>query len=134
MKYIIFLLFLTACSTKEILKPEPTQIDKLDVYVNAFLSSSNLTACEKIVDVENNLNDYVCVETETDRTYIIAVEEWDKKHFDDIFLRISKRQLRYLMSKIKTFKEGVCLEKGIDCKEIDHIEPLEELTPYLETK
>ena len=129
MRFLIFLL-LVGCSTKEIISPKPTQIDKFDIYVNEFLTSSNLTTCEKRVDLENYLDDYFCVETQTERAYVVPTKEWDSKHIDDHFTRVSKRQFRYLLTHIKAFKNQVCVEEGVNCKELDHKQPLEVLKPY----
>ena len=132
MKIILVFLLLAGCSTNELLKPAPTKNDKMDVYINEFLTSTNLTACEKVVDVENHIDDFICVETATPRSYVIPSKQWEEKGFDLLFTRISKLQFRELLTHIKTFKNSVCKEDGVKCEEITHTNMMKELTPYMD--
>ena len=122
------------CSTKTLIKPVPTMDDKLDVYINEFVETPNLTTCEKVVDLRRDIHHFICVETETDRTYFIPIEEWENNFIGDHFIRVSRLDLRKRLTNTEELKKFVCGFKNIDCDNLDKTPPLEPLIPYLEVK
>ena len=131
----IFMIILSGCELKKIMKPNPTGVDRLDVYVNDVLKSQNLVVCEKIVDVEHHLNHMICDETETNRSYSIPFSEWEHQYLEDYFSRVSKEQLKNFIDHWKIFKNNVCsVKKEIVCGDDVHYEAMEQLIPYLEVK
>ena len=120
-------IFLFGCKTL----PKPTGDDRLDVYLQKIIKTPNVVVCDKFEDAQSDLHVFVCAETELNRVYYIPFEEWEDKHLDDYFTRISKRDLLDLQTFYDMYKNKICETAQITCEYENDYKPLEVLIPYL---
>ena len=129
----INILFLS-CALKQAIPANPTGNDKLDIYLSKWVESINITACERVLDLENEIDAVLCVETETDRRIHIPFKAWKEMNLEDLFLKVSKKDLRLFLSKNKNLRDLVCEELELDCSEDAEYPVMPELTPFVEAK
>lgn len=128
---IVFVLF--GCSTSSVVDPQPTGYDSKDVYLQEWVTSYNVTFCEKVLDLENHLDGYFCLETMTDNKYYVPLEEWEKNNFEVLFLRVSKAQIRAKMDQDAALKDYICKEASdVKCKGLGTPNVMSEIQPWKE--
>ena len=135
MKYIIIIsiFIFVGCSTRSVIKnPQPTGDDTKDIYLQEWITSYNVTFCEKIRDVEHYLDGYFCRETMTDNKYYIPKKEWDNHNLELLFLRVSKAQVRAKMDKDQVLKKYLCDNSNIDCDQYGQPDMMPEIQPWKE--
>ena len=130
---ILTTLFLVSCATSDIIPKNPTGQDELDIYLQNWVTEfPNITACVRIVDDEYSIKSYLCAETETDRRFDIPIAEWEKNNLGDLFIRVSKEDLRTFLSQNKNIKNEIC--KKLKCDENKEYSGMEELKDYEHVK
>ena len=132
--YLILNILFLSCALNQAIPSNPTGNDKLDIYLSKWVESINITACERVLDLENDIDAVLCVETETDRRIHIPFKAWEEMNLEDLFLRVSKKDLRLFLSKNKNLRDLVCEELGLDCSEDAEYPIMPELTPFVEAK
>lgn len=119
---VIFLAWIViGCSTSSTIPDaQPTGDDTKDIYLQEWVTSYNMTFCEKVLDVENYLDGYFCMETMTSNKYYIPSEEWRKHDLDLLFLRVSKAQIRAKLDKDQVLKDYLCSgsKSTVDCSDL----------------
>ena len=123
------------CSTNSVVPdPQPTGDYKRDIYIQEWLTSYNLTFCQKTVDLENYLDGYFCMETGTDNKYYIPKEEWEAHKLQRLFLHVSKAQIRERMDKDEVLKDYICggSNSAIDCKDLGQPHVIPEIQAWKE--
>ena len=109
--------------------------DTKDIYLQEWVTSYNVTFCEKVRDVENYLDGYFCMETMTDNKYYIPIKEWKTHNLDLLFLRVSKAQIRAKLDKDKILKDSLCgSESTIDCDDLGRPDLMSEIQSWKEKK
>ncbi|MDE0119002.1 MAG: hypothetical protein OXM55_03215 [Bdellovibrionales bacterium] len=131
---IIFIIFiLMGCSARSVItNPQPTGDDTKDIYLQEWITSYNVTFCEKIRDVEYYLDGYFCRETMTDNKYYIPKREWDNHNLELLFLRVSKAQVRAKMDKDQVLENYLCNNSNMDCNQFGQPNIMSELQPWKE--
>ena len=116
-----------------VVDPQPTGYDSKDVYLQEWVTSYNVTFCEKILDLENHLNGYFCLETMTGNKYYIPQEEWEDNNLELLFLRVSKTQIRAKMDKDEALKDYVCKEASdVKCEGLGQPHVMPEIQAWKE--
>ena len=138
MKYIIilFVFIFVGCSARSVISdPQPTGDDTKDIYLQEWVTSYNVTFCEKIQDVENYLDGYFCMETMTNNKYYIPIKDWEAHGLELLFLRVSKAQVRAKLDKDKILKDYLCGSGStIDCDDLGRPDLMSEIQPWKEKK
>ena len=135
-KLLPFALIFIGCSTRSVIpNPQPTGSDAEDIYLQEWVTSANITFCEKILDLENYLDGYFCLETMTDNKYYIPIEAWKAHDLDFLFLRVSKAQIRSKLDKDKVLKDYLCdSTTKMDCKNLGPPHVMPEIQQWKEKK
>ena len=131
---IIALFMLAGCALNGAIPQNPTGNDKLDIYLTKWVETINITACEKVIDEEFDIKAVLCVETETDRKIHIPIEEWEKRQLEDLFLKVSKRDLRRFLSENHNLRDMVCQELELDCSDSVVYPVMPELSDFVEAQ
>ena len=136
MSILFFIGFVTsACSLKGNVPENPTGNPELDVYLSKWIDSPNITACERVLDKEYGIDAVLCVETMTDRKINIPFSEWENNNLEDLFLKVSKRDIRNFINKNDDLREKLCAHfVEFDCSNNKDYPPMEELVPYVEAE
>ncbi len=131
----IFVFVFIGCSTSSVVPdPQPTGDSTQDIYIQEWLTSPNLTFCEKILDVENYLDGYFCMETMTKNKYYIPAKDWKTHNIDTLFLHISKAQVRAKLDKDEVLKDYLCgrSSSNVDCKDLGTPDVMPEIQQWKE--
>lgn len=131
-KLLFLLIFLGSCKASQVIPhPQPTGNDKLDIYLQNWITSYNITFCEKVLDVENDIDGYFCLETMTENRYYIPRPEWENAGLEYLFLRVSKKQLRTKFDKDKILNKYLCINRPkVNCKDLGSPNIMQEIQPW----
>lgn len=129
-----FICIFVGCSTSSVIPdPQPTGNPGQDIYVQEWLSSPNITFCERILDLENYLDGYFCMETITKNKYYIPEKAWKAHNLDILFLHVSKAQIRAKLDKDKVLKDYLCgKSSNIDCNNLGTPDVMPEIQQWKE--
>ena len=137
MNIILFLIaqfILASCALNSALPANPTGNDELDIYLTKWVESINITACQRVVDEQYGINSFLCVETETNRKINIPIEAWEERGLEDLFLRVSKKDLRQFLSENNNLRDLVCKELELDCSKVINYPVMPELSDFVEAE
>ena len=134
MMLLPFVWIIIGCSTSSVIPDaQPTGDNTKDIYLQEWVTSYNITFCEKILDVENYLDGYFCLETMTNNKYYIPLEDWKKHDLDFLFLRVSKAQVRAKLDKDKVLKDYLCSgNSNVDCADLGTPHTMPEIQQWKE--
>ena len=129
-----FICIFVGCSTSSVIPdPQPTGNPGQDIYIQEWLSSPNITFCERILDLENYLDGYFCMETMTKNKYYIPKKDWEKHDLDIYFLLVSKAQIRAKLDKDMVLKNYLCgRSSNVDCNNLRTSDVMPEIQQWKE--